>query len=413
MTDAAPLVPLVLVVEDDPPMRRFLRTTLGAHGFRVLEAATAAEALASVTAQAPELVLMDLGLPDGDGIELTRTLRTWSRVPVIVLSARGREADKVEALDAGADDYLTKPFGVQELLARIRVALRHAQGVTAGSPVLEVGPLRIDVARREVTRDGEIVHLTTPPRGASGRSPSARWAWSTATSAPRRCTPSRSASPPSRRRGQRGQRAGHPVAGLLVARAGHRGEIHLVYHARRQPRRGRHDGPPGAHQPPDSGNSPKRSARVAVLVALGLFGTSLLYGDGMITPAISVLSAVEGLEVATPAVHRFVVPITLGILVGLFLMQKRGTAKVGAIFGPATLVWFVSIALAGLPWIVRRPEVLAALNPYHAAHFLAEQGRHGWACSARWCSASRAARPSTPTWATSAASPSASPGTPW
>jgi len=128
--------------------------------------------------------------------------------------------------------------------------------------------------------------------------------------------------------------------------------------------------------PPDSANGPKRSARVAVLVALGLFGTSLLYGDGMITPAISVLSAVEGLEVATPAVHRFVVPITLGILVGLFLMQKRGTAKVGAIFGPATLVWFVSIALAGLPWIVRRPEVLAALNPYHAAHFLVEQGRH-------------------------------------
>ena len=160
MTDATPLVPLVLVVEDDPPMRRFLRTTLGAHGFRVLEATTAAEALASMTAQAPELVLMDLGLPDGDGIALTRTLRTWSRVPVIVLSARGREADKVEALDAGADDYLTKPFGVQELLARIRVALRHAQGVTAASPVLEVGPLRIDVARREVTRDGETVHLT-------------------------------------------------------------------------------------------------------------------------------------------------------------------------------------------------------------------------------------------------------------
>ncbi len=128
--------------------------------------------------------------------------------------------------------------------------------------------------------------------------------------------------------------------------------------------------------PPDGPEGPKRGARTAVLVALGLFGTSLLYGDGMITPAISVLSAVEGLEVATPAVHAFIVPITLGILVGLFLMQKRGTAKVGAIFGPATLVWFAAISAAGLPWILRRPEVLAAVNPYHAARFLFEHGRH-------------------------------------
>jgi KUP system potassium uptake protein len=121
-----------------------------------------------------------------------------------------------------------------------------------------------------------------------------------------------------------------------------------------------------------------RSRARATLVALGLFGTALLYGDGIITPAISVLSAVEGLEVATTTVHPFVVPITVLILVGLFVMQKRGTAGVGAIFGPATLVWFLSIAAAGLPWIARRPEVLGAINPLHAARFFLEHRGHGF-----------------------------------
>jgi two-component system KDP operon response regulator KdpE len=152
---------LVLVIEDEAQMRRFLRASMSAHGYQVAEAATAAEAVAVATSRNPEVVLMDLGLPDGDGIELTRQLREWSRVPIIVISARGREADKVAALDAGADDYLTKPFGVNELLARIRVALRHARTAqTQDESPLEFGALRIDLARREVTVSGREVHLT-------------------------------------------------------------------------------------------------------------------------------------------------------------------------------------------------------------------------------------------------------------
>jgi len=154
--------PLVLVVEDEPPLRRFLRASLGAHGHRVLEAETGREAEQLIASHNPEVVLLDLGLPDGDGIELTRRLRRWSAVPIVVLSARGREADKVEALDAGADDYLTKPFGVAELLARIRLALRHAarRGGPEPGPLLELGPLRIDADRRQVTVRGQEVKLT-------------------------------------------------------------------------------------------------------------------------------------------------------------------------------------------------------------------------------------------------------------
>jgi len=153
--------PVVLVVEDEPQMRRFLRASLSSHGFRLIEAATAKEALALATGQNPEIILLDLGLPDGDGIALTRSLREWSGVPIIVLSARGREADKVEALDAGSDDYLTKPFGVNELLARMRAALRRAnQSGTAPEPLIEIGALRVDLARREVTLAGSALHLT-------------------------------------------------------------------------------------------------------------------------------------------------------------------------------------------------------------------------------------------------------------
>jgi two-component system KDP operon response regulator KdpE len=153
--------PVVLVVEDEPQMRRFLRASLTSHGFRLIEAGTASEAMALATSQNPEVILLDLGLPDDDGIALTRRLREWSSVPIIVVSARGREADKVEALDAGSDDYLTKPFGVNELLARIRAALRRAnQSATAPGPVIEIGALRIDLARREVTLAGSALHLT-------------------------------------------------------------------------------------------------------------------------------------------------------------------------------------------------------------------------------------------------------------
>ncbi|MFZ5441168.1 MAG: response regulator [Myxococcota bacterium] len=153
--------PTVLLIEDEAQMRRFLRASLGSQGFRVVEAASAAEGLSLATSHNPELIILDLGLPDEDGLSLTRRLREWARTPIIVISARGREANKVEALDAGADDYLTKPFGVNELLARMRVALRHAAQVQGTqSPVLEVGPLRIDLSRREVKLDGAEVHLT-------------------------------------------------------------------------------------------------------------------------------------------------------------------------------------------------------------------------------------------------------------
>ena len=150
----------ILIVEDETPMRRFLVTTLRAHGFRTLEADSARAALVEATTHVPDLLLLDLGLPDRDGLSLVREIRGWSRVPIVVVSARGREADKVEALDLGADDYLTKPFGTAELLARIRVALRHRPTATEEEPTLRFGHLEIDQARREVRSSGELVHLT-------------------------------------------------------------------------------------------------------------------------------------------------------------------------------------------------------------------------------------------------------------
>jgi two-component system KDP operon response regulator KdpE len=151
----------VLVIEDEAPMRRFLRTTLAAHGYEPIEASSAASGVAMATQHNPELVLLDLGLPDRDGLEVTREIRGWSQAPIIVISARGREEDKVDALDAGADDYLTKPFGVNELLARLRVALRHAsRGPSPATSAWTVGPIEIDDARHSVRVRGDIVHLT-------------------------------------------------------------------------------------------------------------------------------------------------------------------------------------------------------------------------------------------------------------
>ena len=150
----------VLIVEDEKQIRRFVRTSLEAHDHKVFEAETAREGLIEAGTRKPDLVILDLGLPDLDGVEFIRDLRSWSKMPVIVLSARTNEADKIAALDAGADDYLTKPFGVGELLARVRVALRRVAAGPEGDAVVEFDAVRVDMANRAVTRAGVPVHLT-------------------------------------------------------------------------------------------------------------------------------------------------------------------------------------------------------------------------------------------------------------
>jgi two-component system, OmpR family, KDP operon response regulator KdpE len=154
--------PLILLIEDETPIHRFLGASLPAHGFRLLGAETGKEGLARAADYNPDVVLLDMGLPDMDGLEVTRRLREWSNVPIIVLSARGQENDKIAALDAGADDYLTKPFSTGELMARIRVSLRHAARQT-GSPaqsIFQIGDLRIDCETRRIFLGGDELHLT-------------------------------------------------------------------------------------------------------------------------------------------------------------------------------------------------------------------------------------------------------------
>jgi two-component system KDP operon response regulator KdpE len=152
--------PVILVIEDEAQMRRFLRASLSSNGYQVVEAESGQSGIAQAAARNPELVLLDLGLPDLDGLVVTERLRGWAKTPIIVISARGKEEDKIRALDAGADDYLTKPFGVGELLARIRVALRNAARGETGSSQFAVGELKIDLARRQVLVRDEEVHLT-------------------------------------------------------------------------------------------------------------------------------------------------------------------------------------------------------------------------------------------------------------
>lgn len=148
----------ILVIDDDAQMRRFLRNVLAANNYAVVEAGTVVAGIESVAHVRPSVVLLDLGLPDGDGADVLRAMRPDDKTPVIVLSARDKEGDKIVALDLGADDYLTKPFGAGELLARIRVVLRRSGPAT--SDVIAVGPIRIDQPRHEVTVEGEVVHLT-------------------------------------------------------------------------------------------------------------------------------------------------------------------------------------------------------------------------------------------------------------
>ncbi len=161
MSETAIAPAAVLVIEDERSIRRFLRAGLEAAGFTVLEAVDGRGGMSEASMRTPDLVLLDLGLPDMDGIDVVRRLREWSSVPIVVLSARGRERDKIEALDAGADDYVTKPFAMGELLARIRVALRHrARAGDDGAAVVEIDTLRIDLGRRRVTIAGDDVRLT-------------------------------------------------------------------------------------------------------------------------------------------------------------------------------------------------------------------------------------------------------------
>jgi two-component system, OmpR family, KDP operon response regulator KdpE len=150
----------VLVVDDEPPIRRLLRTSLGAQGYTVIEAGSGRDALALVNHDKPDLVILDLGLPDLNGIEVIRAVRAHSTVPIIVLSVRDDERGKVEALDLGADDYVTKPFGVEELVARMRTALRHRFQAQGEKPLFVAGELSVDLVRRSVKRGGEEVHLS-------------------------------------------------------------------------------------------------------------------------------------------------------------------------------------------------------------------------------------------------------------
>ena len=159
MTDATPLKPVVLVIDDEVQIRRLLRITLEADGYRVIEAAGGQDGLTQAATRRPDVVLLDLGLPDLDGVTVLKRLREWSHVPVIVLSVRDQDEDKIAALDNGADDYITKPFSTAELLARLRVALRHALPV-ADNAIFRTGDLEVDLSSRRVTLKGNEVRLT-------------------------------------------------------------------------------------------------------------------------------------------------------------------------------------------------------------------------------------------------------------
>jgi len=154
-------VPNILLIEDEPQIRRFVRTALQAEGFQVFEAEHGQRGLIDAATRAPDLMIVDLGLPDMDGLQVIQDLRTWSAMPIIVLSARSDEKDKIEALDAGADDYLTKPFSVGELLARVRAHLRRRETGNSASSVFSFGDVVVDLVKRTVERNGEAVHLTS------------------------------------------------------------------------------------------------------------------------------------------------------------------------------------------------------------------------------------------------------------
>lgn len=150
----------IVLIEDEPQIRRFVTSALQAEGYAVHSVETAQRGLIDAATRRPSLMILDLGLPDGDGLDVIQDVRNWSSLPIIVLSARSEESDKISALNAGADDYLTKPFGVGELLARVQVQLRRQQQFGQSSPVLHLGSVEIDLAQRQLTRAGQRIHLT-------------------------------------------------------------------------------------------------------------------------------------------------------------------------------------------------------------------------------------------------------------
>jgi two-component system KDP operon response regulator KdpE len=152
----------LIIIEDEAQIRRFLRTTLASEGYLVVEAETGKQGLTEAATRKPDLIILDLGLPDMDGVEVVKGIREWSSVPIVILSARAQESDKISALDAGADDYLVKPFGVGELLARIRVALRHVSAAANGEEegIFSLEELKVDMIHRKVTVSGVEIHLT-------------------------------------------------------------------------------------------------------------------------------------------------------------------------------------------------------------------------------------------------------------
>ncbi len=160
MDPLRPTSPTVVLIEDEPQIRRFVRTGLEAEGCTVVEAGTGERGLVEAGTRKPDLVILDLGLPDRDGVEVVRDLRAWTTVPILILSARIDEADKVAALDAGADDYLTKPFGVAELMARARALLRRSRLAGTEQPLVRFADIEVDLPHRRVTRSGQEVHLT-------------------------------------------------------------------------------------------------------------------------------------------------------------------------------------------------------------------------------------------------------------